>query len=132
MLDPAMPRPTLGPSELGVTLERPDPDSALVAIEGEIDTLTADALEQALDDLLAIPVDVLVVDLDAVTFLASSGLAVLIRAAGQTGGRRLRLVTAARAVLRPLEITGSAQLFDLHADRASALGPDGLVRPHRG
>lgn len=121
MLDPAMPRSGPGPGELGVVLERPGPDSALTAVEGEIDTLTADALERALAELLAIPVEVLVVDLRAVTFLASSGLAVLIRAAHHAGHRRLRLVSSARAILRPLEITGSGKLFDLHTDRASAL-----------
>lgn len=121
MLDPAMSRPNPGPGELGVTLERPDPESAVIALEGEIDTLTADALEEALDELLAVPVDVLVIDLDAVTFLASSGLAVLIRSAQHAGSRRLRLVAAARAVRRPLEITGSDRLFDLHDDLASAL-----------
>lgn len=120
MLDPAMPRPTLVPGELGVTLERSD-SGVLLSIEGEIDTLTADDLERGCEQLLAAPSDVLVIDLTEVTFLASSGLAVLIRAAHRAGERRLRLVAAARAVRRPLEITGSDQLFDLYADRGAAL-----------
>ena len=91
--------------------------------EGEIDTMTAGALEQALTTLLAESSEALVVDLTAVTFLASSGLAVLIRAAHQAGERRLRLVSTARAVRRPIEITGSDQLFDLYSDRAAALSP---------
>jgi anti-sigma B factor antagonist len=104
---------------------RSDTGGALLTIEGEIDTLTADELERGMEQLLAAPSDVLVIDLTDVTFLASSGLAVLIRAAQQAGERRLRLVTAARAVRRPLEITGSDQLFDLYADRGAALAlPD--------
>jgi anti-sigma B factor antagonist len=63
------------------------------------------------------------VDLSGVTFLASSGLAVLIRAAHRSTeqNRRLRLVAATRAVTRPLELTGADQLFVLHADVDAAL-----------
>jgi anti-sigma B factor antagonist len=121
LLDPAMPRPIPGPGELGVTLERYDAGGALLRVEGEIDTLTADELERGMEQLLAAPSGVLVVDLSNVTFMASSGLAVLIRAAHQAGERRLRIVAAARAVRRPLEITGSDQLFDLYTDRGEAL-----------
>ena len=123
MLDPAMPRPTHSAGELGVTFERPDVLHAVLVVEGEIDTLTAGALEDALTQLLADPCEVLVLDFSAVTFLASSGLAVLIRSAREAGERRLRLVSSARAVRRPMEITGSDRLFDMYADRAAALSP---------
>jgi anti-sigma B factor antagonist len=123
LLDPTKPRPSPGPGELGVTFEQPDGRHALLVVEGEIDTMTADALERALTTLLAASSEALVVDLTAVTFLASSGLAVLIRAAHQAGERRLRLVSTARAVRRPIEITGSDRLFDLYPDRAAALSP---------
>jgi anti-sigma B factor antagonist len=124
LLDPAMPRPAPAPGELGVTLERSSSGDALLTVEGEIDTLTADDLERGCEQLLATRSRILVIDLSDVTFLASSGLAVLIRAAHQAGERRLRLVTSARAVRRPLEITGSNQLFDLYTDRGAA-----MVRP---
>jgi hypothetical protein len=62
-----------------VTFEQPDARHALLVVEGEIDTLTAGSLERALTELLEDRPEVLVVDLTAVTFLASSGLAVLIR-----------------------------------------------------
>jgi anti-sigma B factor antagonist len=80
-----------------------------------------------LDVLLGDPDDkVLVVDLSGVTFLASSGLAVLIRAAHRAATRdlRLQLVAATRAVRRPLEITGVDRMFDLHPDVESACHPD--------
>jgi anti-sigma B factor antagonist len=124
LLDPTKPRPSPGPGELGVTFEQPDAHHALLVVDGEIDTLTAGSLERALTELLNASADVLVVDLSAVTFLASSGLAVLIRAAHQAGDRRLRLVSTARAVRRPMEITGSDQLFDLYPDRTAALSPE--------
>ena len=124
MLDPTKPRSSPGPGELGVTLEQPDAHHALLVVEGEIDTLTAGSLERALTELLEDTSEVLVIDLSAVTFLASSGLAVLIRAAHQAGERRLRLVSTARAVRRPMEITGSDQLFDLYPDRDTALSPE--------
>ena len=124
MLDPTKPRPSPGPGELGVTFVQPDTRHALLVVEGEIDTLTAGSLERALTELLDDTAEVLVIDLAAVTFLASSGLAVLIRAAHQAGERRLRLVSTARAVRRPMEITGSDQLFDLYPDRAAALSPE--------
>lgn len=104
-----------------MTLERSDSDCALLKVNGEIDTLTADDLDRGCEQLLTAPSDILVIDLSGVTFLASSGLAVLIRAAHRAGGRRLRLVAGARAVRRPLEITGSEQLFDLYADRGAAM-----------
>jgi anti-sigma B factor antagonist len=64
-----------------------------------------------------------VVDLSGVTFLASSGLAVLIRAAHRATeqNRRVRLVAPTRAVTRPLELTGADQLFVLHAAVDDAL-----------
>lgn len=110
--------------ELGTVVERPQAGVVVLSVEGEVDTLTAPPLERALGDLLADPTDtVLVVDMSEVTFLASSGLAVLIRAAHQAAERhlRLRLVAVSRAVRRPLEITGSDQLFDLYDDRGTAV-----------
>lgn len=98
----------------------------MLDVHGEIDTLTAPPLERAMQDLLAdLPADRLVVDLSGVTFLASGGLAVLVRAAHRAAGydRRLRLVAPTRPVLRPLQITGSDQLFDMYQNVAEALDP---------
>jgi len=103
-------------------LTHPRAGAALLTVTGEIDTVTAPHLEAALDTLLGLDAGVLVADLAGITFLASSGLAVLIQAAhrAERSGRRLRLVVTGRQVRRPLEITGTDQLFDLHTDRASA------------
>ena len=113
-----------GPEVLDATLSRPYPDTAVLAVRGEIDTLTAASFTAATDELLSTSGDVLVMDLTEVRFLASSGLAALISAAHRVEDRgiRLRLVITSRAVRRPLEITGTAALFDLHSDTATAYG----------
>lgn len=126
MSEPVAPgsRPTVDAPPLRTSVTQPQPGTVVLDVRGEIDTLTAPPLEQALRDLLtAQEADRLVVDLSGVTFLASSGLAVLIRAAHRASERRLRLrlVTASRAVRRPLQITGSEQLFDMYEDVSAAV-----------
>lgn len=109
-------------ASLALTVTRPRAGTAVLGVGGEVDTLTAPQLEAALTDLLAGPEAVRVVDLSGVTFLASSGLAVLIQAAHRAADRggRIRVVATTRAVQRPLEITGSDQLFDMHTDPDAA------------
>ncbi|HVH21204.1 MAG TPA: STAS domain-containing protein [Pseudonocardia sp.] len=128
MLDPTTSEPQPLPAnlggDLGVALSHPRPGVAVLAVRGEIDALTTPQLETGIDELLADPAERVVLDLTQVTFLASSGLAVLIRAAQLAGERaqRLRLVVATRAVRRPLQVTGSDQLFDLFDDLGAAIG----------
>src|SRR5918994_436794 len=79
---------------LDTALSRPRPDTVVLAVRGEIDTLTAPAFTAATEELLTAQGEVLVMDLAEVRFLASSGLAVLISAAhrAEERGIRLRLV----------------------------------------
>ena len=111
---------------LDTQVSRPRPGTILLAVDGEIDTLTAARLQAGLDEAVdASQADGsgVVVDLSGVTFLASSGLAVLIGGARRLAdlGSRLRLVAASRAVTRPLQVTGADALFDIHDDVASAV-----------
>ncbi|RZT84344.1 anti-sigma B factor antagonist [Pseudonocardia sediminis] len=101
------------PGDVGAALSVPRDGLTLLTVSGEVDTLTSPQLSTALDDLLAVETGDLAIDLDGVTFLASSGLGVLINAARRAsrGRRTLHVVASSRAVLRPLEVTGSAQLF---------------------
>ncbi|GAA0898510.1 STAS domain-containing protein [Pseudonocardia zijingensis] len=112
------------PEFLDTTLSRPYPDTAVLAARGEVDSLTAPDFRAAIEELLEASERVLVIDLTEVRFLASSGLAALIAAAhaAEDRGIRLRLVISNRAVRRPLEITGTGELFDLHTDPVSACG----------
>jgi len=109
---------------LGLAISAPAAEVAVLSVRGEIDALTTGALETSMGELLDRPGPRYVIDLGEVSFLASSGLAVLIRAAQRTAerGARLGLVVATRAVRRPLEVTGSDQLFDMHPDLESAIG----------
>jgi anti-sigma B factor antagonist len=88
----------------------------LLTVQGEVDTLTAPRLAEGLSGLLDDERSTPVVDLAGVSFLASSGLAVLIRAAHRASeqGRALHIVATSRAVTRPLEVTGSDRLFEMH------------------
>jgi anti-anti-sigma factor len=110
---------------LDTVLTRPRPGTAVLEVRGEVDSLTAPLLETAPAELVDIADAALVVDMTGVSFLASSGLALLIRIAHQAEERgvRIGLVVATRAVRRPLEITGSDQHFDIHADLDAAVGP---------
>lgn len=115
-------------AHLGVRLSSPRSGLTVLTVRGEVDTLTAPRLQTALDELLDLPPDGdgrdLAVDLEGVTFLASSGLGVLIHTARRAArdGRRLFVVATNRAVLRPLEVTGSAQLFTVLPDQEGIPG----------
>lgn len=113
--------------DLGVSVGRPTPAAAVLSVQGEVDSLTTPQLDAGIADLLAVPdTTCFVIDLSEVTFLASGGLATLIQAAQLVGerGHRLRLVVTTRAVRRPLQLTGSDQLFDMFEDLdAATSGP---------
>jgi anti-sigma B factor antagonist len=94
----------------------------VLQVSGEIDILGAPALRSAL--VLALEESKLVVlDLSGVSFLGSSGLAVLVEAReqAQRASQDLRLVCTTRIVLRALEATGLRELFVVAPDLNSAL-----------
>jgi anti-anti-sigma factor len=104
-------------------LETSDQGSTrLVRASGEIDILSAPALRAALLPALD-SADLVVLDLTEVSFLGSSGLAVLVEARdhAQQGGRQLRLVCTSRIVLRALEATGLKDLFEIVDNLPAAL-----------
>ena len=77
---------------------------AVVVVRGEVDVATCPALDDA---VAAIETPDIVLDLTDVTFMASSGLASLLRAdrrANELGGR-LKLRTPSRAVVDVLQMT---------------------------
>jgi anti-sigma B factor antagonist len=112
-----------------ITLSISTPASGQVVVEvgGEVDMLTSPQLRAAvLEQFEAEGVHTLVLVLDGVTFLGTSGLAVLIevREAAQTADVALRLVCTARRVLRPLTIAGLVPLFDVYETLDGALATD--------
>ncbi|QYN39079.1 STAS domain-containing protein [Pseudonocardia sp. DSM 110487] len=104
------------PEEL-MSLHRAARNGAVVlAVEGEVDIATAaqlrEALDHALNDAGMRPV---VVDLTAVSFLASRGLAILAEAHRSAGVLQpLRVVVdEARPVIRPLQLSGLGRVLSL-------------------
>jgi anti-sigma B factor antagonist len=104
---------------------RREPAAIVVFADGEVDVLTVGrlrtAVDEALRDAAGRPV---VVDLTAVTFLGSHGLAALAEAASKAERRRepLRVVVdETRAVIRPLQITGLDEALALYYSVEEAL-----------
>jgi anti-sigma B factor antagonist len=90
-------------------------DSCSVAVRGEVDSSTAPGLRDCLLEVLARPgVATVEVDLSRVTFLDSAGLSAL-AVAHRAAVRADRLLAVrcgtARAVVRPLQITGLWDVF---------------------
>ncbi len=106
--DPAVP--------LSVTVKASD-EGTVVAVSGELDMFTGPQLRGSLLPAVvdALPGTDVRVDLSALSFCDSSGLAVLIEARHQAlaGGTRLVLVSPRGAVLRVLRVSGVARLFDV-------------------
>jgi len=84
------------------------PAGVLLTVTGEVDSSTAPSLRAAVDAAFADRVRAITIDLDGVTFLDSAGLCVLAGAHRRAvaDGVLLRVVASARAVVRPLQITG--------------------------
>jgi len=90
-----------------VAVERPADDIAVVRVDGEVDMVTAPALESQVVALLGEKPKVLVIDLTGVRFFSSAGLAVLALAHREADDTtQLRVVANDPAVLRPMELTG--------------------------
>jgi anti-sigma B factor antagonist len=111
---------------LNVTVARPDPSTALVEVVGEIDVATTPQLRSVLHELADEDgVSTVVVDLDGVDFIDSSGLGALIgcsrRLRSHGDGRELKLVCSRVNLLRVFEITGLDGVFPLHASVPEAL-----------
>lgn len=101
----------------------PRPGGVLVVtVEGELDLLTAPALRDEVTRRIP-SVSLVVLALDGVGFLGTSGLAALIeiRESAHRAGVELRLAARGQRVLRPLGIAGLHHLYDIHDDVEAAL-----------
>jgi len=100
----------------------------VVEVEGEIDVDTADVVLDAVRLGLASSGPALVADLTLVSFFGSTGISTLISAheIADEHGKKLHVVAPQRAVRRPLQVTGVADvlsLYDSVDDVLSALKP---------
>jgi anti-anti-sigma factor len=84
-------------------------------VPSAIDSATADDLKIRLQDTLRVHGPSLVLDLEAVEFIDSTGLGMLLsllKEAHDAGGN-VRLLHPSRAVLRLLQITGLERVFEI-------------------
>jgi anti-sigma B factor antagonist len=92
-------------------------DHTIVVVGGEIDVYTAPKLREQLIDLVAAGSYHIVVDMENVEFLDSTGLGVLVgglkRVRAHDGS--LRLVCTQERILKIFRITGLTKVFPIHA-----------------
>ncbi|MFI6025877.1 STAS domain-containing protein [Amycolatopsis magusensis] len=93
----------------------------VVAVTGELDIATAPDLEEALLGVLDGEPEAVVIDLTAVAFLGSSGLAVLTGFQQRADPAGVRLVADQHAVLHPLRLTRLDNVFPIFGTRSEAV-----------
>jgi anti-anti-sigma factor len=99
----------------------------LIAATGELDISAAPRLSTVLAIACANPADRLVLDLSEVSFLDSTALGTILKAATQLdeSGTNLAVVAPEGPVRRLLEMTNLTQRFRLYTTRGAALEADG-------
>jgi len=93
---------------------------AVVVATGEIDLHTAPGLRRALAVAVALSGHV-VVDLTEVSFMDSTGLAVVLRARGRGGQPSVSLVQPPRMLRRVLHLTGLSDVLPVYRTRQNAI-----------
>lgn len=95
------------PERLEIVLE-PDPQGVRVRLVGEIDLGTAPELDRQLDELAVNGYSRLLIDLDGVEFMDSTGVKSILHAmhSADAKGHRLTITRGSSQVQRLLEITG--------------------------
>lgn len=109
---------------LGLSVSHPARGVCVVAVDGELDALTAPLLEGCVRDQLAVGPGHLILNLQRVRFLGAAGLRCLltVRELAQHTGARLYLAgLVTRAVARPLEVTELLERFVTYRILAHAL-----------
>ncbi len=94
---------------LTISPSTPYPRMRLITVAGELDLGSADAVREALTDAVgSIDVDAVLVDLQGLTFLDSTGIGVLVAAwrSASDSGKRLRVDKAHGMALEVMKITG--------------------------
>lgn len=96
----------------------------IVSVGGEIDVYTAPKLRDVISELVAEGNYRLIIDLEKVDFLDSTGLGVLVgglkKARVHDGS--VELICSQERLLKIFRITGLAKVFTIHDSEAAALG----------
>lgn len=113
--------------ELGLDVRKVDSHS-VVDVKGEIDVYTAPKLREKLIELVSEGSYDVIVNLEGVDFLDSTGLGVLVGALKRVKAHdgSLSLVCTQDKILKIFKITGLTKVFPIHAsvDDAAAAGGD--------
>jgi anti-sigma B factor antagonist len=104
------------PPELGLDVDTGHPDYTVLTVEGEVDVYTAPLLRQRLVDLADSGVSRIIVNLEPVEFLDSTGLGVLVAALNRLRRQDgdVELICSQARILRVFEITGLTRVFTIH------------------
>lgn len=99
-----------------------NPEPGVLALNGEIDLHAAPRVRELLEPILARKAPRVIVDLGAVSYIDSSGLALFIEALQriQAYGGKLALCGLGPSVKTIFEIARLDQVFSLFPDRAAA------------
>ncbi|HEY0888769.1 MAG TPA: anti-sigma factor antagonist [Nocardioides sp.] len=97
--------------------------TTVVTVGGEIDVYTAPKLRDKITELVGGGAYQIVVDLEAVEFLDSTGLGVLVGGLKKVRANdgSLRLVCTQDRLLKIFRITGLAKVFEIHASTDEAV-----------
>ena len=103
----------------------------VVHLTGELDVSTAPRLREELVDVIADGCRHLVVEMDGVTFIDSTGLGVLVGAFKRirAANGELHVVASHEPVLRTLRVTGLHRAFGAYATVAEATGLTAATLP---
>jgi anti-sigma B factor antagonist len=101
----------------------------LVAVVGEIDIASAPALQEAIDSLVDGGVRHLIVDLDGVGFIDSSGLSALVGVVNRLGAESLGVVTSRPQIRRVFQISGLEQIIRLFDTVGAAISAASKTTP---
>lgn len=98
-------------------------DCSVIAVFGEVDVASVPRLREQLHSLVAEGKNRIVVDLDGVGFLDSTGLGVLVGALkrARAHGGSLGLVCNQPQILKVFEVTRLTRVFDLYETVGDAL-----------
>lgn len=114
--------------ETGLTITSEQRDGrVVVALAGEVDATNSERLRATLTALIRDGHTCIILDLEPLAFIDSSGLAALIHIHKQTGrhGGWVRLTGAHGTVYRLLSLTGLTRTVPMHATVADALATPG-------
>jgi len=106
-------------------------DALVVSVSGEVDLATAEPLREALVAAEAQPASGMVIDLQQVGFLDSTGIGELVGVHRRLrkSDRPLALVVPEGPIRKILAITGMDSVLDLHEDERSAIAALAMREP---